>query len=212
LEKRRVVVTGVGLVTALGTGTEETWKGLCDGRSGVGPISRFDSTEFSTKIAAEVKDFDPLKWFDKKDLKKMDFFIYYAVAAADFAMKQSGLVIDQALSERVGVFIGSGIGGFTVIEREHKALLEGGPRKISPFFIPSSTGMERSASPDTAHVPSILLLSFARGPINAIVPDFFNGNNWLLFFNKTNECSANSRAALRLSADNTSFAARSALQ
>ena len=138
MEKRRVVVTGVGLVTALGTGTEETWKGLCDGRSGVGPISRFDSTEFSTKIAAEVKDFDPLKWFDKKDLKKMDFFIYYAVAAADFAMKQSGLVIDQDLSERVGVFIGSGIGGFTVIEREHKALLEGGPRKISPFFIPSS--------------------------------------------------------------------------
>jgi 3-oxoacyl-[acyl-carrier-protein] synthase II len=138
LEKRRVVVTGVGLVTALGTGTEETWKGLCDGRSGVGPISRFDSTEFSTKIAAEVKDFDPLRWFDKKDLKKMDFFIYYAVAAADFAMKQSGLIIDPELSERVGVFIGSGIGGFTVIEREHKALLEGGPRKISPFFIPSS--------------------------------------------------------------------------
>jgi 3-oxoacyl-[acyl-carrier-protein] synthase II len=138
LEKRRVVVTGVGLVTALGTGTEETWKGLCDGRSGVGLISRFDSTEFSTKIAAEVKDFDPLRWFDKKDLKKMDFFIYYAVAAADFAMKQSGLVIDPELSERVGVFIGSGIGGFTVIEREHKALLEGGPRKISPFFIPSS--------------------------------------------------------------------------
>jgi 3-oxoacyl-[acyl-carrier-protein] synthase II len=138
LEKRRVVVTGVGLVTALGTGTEETWKGLCDGRSGVAPISRFDSTEFSTKIAAEVKDFDPLRWFDKKDLKKMDFFIYYAVAAADFAMKQSGLIIDPELSERVGVFIGSGIGGFTVIEREHKALLEGGPRKISPFFIPSS--------------------------------------------------------------------------
>jgi 3-oxoacyl-[acyl-carrier-protein] synthase II len=138
LEKRRVVVTGVGLVTALGTGTEETWKGLCDGRSGVGPISRFDTTEFSTRIAAEVKDFDPLRWFDKKDLKKMDFFIYYAVAAADFAMKQSGLVIDPDVSERVGVFIGSGIGGFTVIEREHKALLEGGPRKISPFFIPSS--------------------------------------------------------------------------
>jgi len=138
LEKRRVVVTGVGLVTALGTGTEETWKGLCDGRSGVGPISRFETAEFSTRIAAEVKDFDPLRWFDKKDLKKMDFFIYYAVAAADFAMKQSGLVIDQELSERVGVFIGSGIGGFTVIEREHRALLEGGPRKISPFFIPSS--------------------------------------------------------------------------
>jgi len=133
-----VVVTGVGLVTALGTGTEETWTGLCEGRSGVGPISRFDSTDFSTRIAAEVKDFNPLRWFDKKDLKKMDYFIYYAVAAADFAMNQSGLKIDPELSERVGVFIGSGIGGFTVIEREHQALLEGGPRKISPFFIPSS--------------------------------------------------------------------------
>jgi 3-oxoacyl-[acyl-carrier-protein] synthase II len=138
LEKKRVVVTGVGLVTALGTGTEETWKGLCEGRSGVAPISRFDTAQFSTRIAAEVKDFDPLKWFDKKDLKKMDFFIHYAVAAADFAMQQSGLIIDPEWAERAGVFIGSGIGGFTVIEREHKALLEGGPRKISPFFIPSS--------------------------------------------------------------------------
>lgn len=138
MEKKRVVVTGVGLVTALGTGTEETWKGLCEGRSGVAPISRFDTAQFSTRIAAEVKDFDPLKWFDKKDVKKMDFFIHYAVAAASFAMQQSGLVIDPEWSERAGVFIGSGIGGFTVIEREHKALLEGGPRKISPFFIPSS--------------------------------------------------------------------------
>jgi len=138
LEKKRVVVTGVGLVTALGTGTEETWKGLCEGRSGVAPISRFDTTQYSTRIAAEVKDFDPLKWFDKKDVKKMDFFIHYAVAAAAFAMQQSGLVIAPEWAERVGVFIGSGIGGFTVIEREHKALLEGGPRKISPFFIPSS--------------------------------------------------------------------------
>ena len=101
-------------------------------------ITRFDTTQFSTRIAGEVKDFDPLRWFDKKDLKKMDYFIYYAVAAADFAMKQSGLTIRPELAERAGVFIGSGIGGFTVIEREHKALLEGGPRKISPFFIPSS--------------------------------------------------------------------------
>jgi len=131
-------VTGVGLVTALGTGTEETWKGLCEGRSGVGRITRFDPSQFSVQIAAEVKDFEPLKWFDKKDLKKMDYFIYYAVAAADFAMKQSGLAIRPEIAERVGVFIGSGIGGFTVIEREHQALLEGGPRKISPFFIPSS--------------------------------------------------------------------------
>jgi len=138
LEKRRVVVTGVGLVTALGTGTEETWKGLCDGRSGVTAISRFDTTQFSTRIAAEVKNFEPLNWFEKKDVKKMDAFIHYAVAAADFAMKQSGLTIGPDLAERTGVFIGSGIGGFTIIEREHQALLEGGPRKISPFFIPSS--------------------------------------------------------------------------
>ncbi len=138
MEKRRVVVTGVGLVTALGTGTEETWKGLCEGRSGVATITHFDPAQFSARIAAEVKDFDPLRWFEKKDLKKMDFFIYYAVAAADYAMKQAGLVITPELSERTGVFIGSGIGGFTVIVREHMNLIEGGPRKISPFFIPSS--------------------------------------------------------------------------
>jgi 3-oxoacyl-[acyl-carrier-protein] synthase II len=138
LQKRRVVVTGVGLVTALGTGTEESWKALCEGRSGVTAISRFDTTLFSTKIAAEVRNFEPLNWFDKKDLKKMDSFIHYAVAAADFAMKQSGLTISPEMAERVGVFIGSGIGGFTVIEREHQSFLEGGPRKISPFFIPSS--------------------------------------------------------------------------
>ena len=138
MQKRRVVVTGVGLVTALGTGTEKTWKGLCDGCCGVDRITRFDPTQFSAQIAAEVKDFDPLQWCEKKDLKKMDYFIHYAVAAADFAMKQSELTIGPDLAERVGVFIGSGIGGFTVIEREHQALLEGGPRKISPFFIPSS--------------------------------------------------------------------------
>ena len=138
MQKRRVVVTGVGLVTALGTGTEETWKGLCEGRSGVSTISRFDTTQFSTKIAAEVKTFDPLRWFEKKDVKKMDLFIHYAVAAADYAMKHAGLTIGPELTERTGVFIGSGIGGFTIIEREHMAFLEGGPRKISPFFIPSS--------------------------------------------------------------------------
>jgi 3-oxoacyl-[acyl-carrier-protein] synthase II len=128
----------VGLVTALGTGTDETWKGLCEGRSGITTISRFDTAQFSTKIAAEVKNFEPLNWFEKKDLKKMDSFIHYAVAAADHAMRQAGLTIGPELAERAGVFIGSGIGGFTVIEREHRAFLEGGPRKISPFFIPSS--------------------------------------------------------------------------
>ena len=138
MQNRRVVVTGVGLVTALATGTEENWKALCEGRSGVTAITRFDTTLFTAKIAAEVKNFEPLNWFDKKDLKKMDAFIHYAVAAADFAMKQAGLTISPESAERAGVFIGSGIGGFTVIEREHQAFLEGGPRKISPFFIPSS--------------------------------------------------------------------------
>jgi 3-oxoacyl-[acyl-carrier-protein] synthase II len=138
LQKRRVVVTGVGLVTALGTGREETWKGLCEGRSGVTAISRFDTTQFSTRIAAEVQNFDPLRWFEKKDVKKMDSFIHYAVAAADNAMQHAALTISPELSERTGVFIGSGIGGFSIIEREHTAFLEGGPRKISPFFIPSS--------------------------------------------------------------------------
>src|SRR5262245_53512380 len=138
MEKRRVVITGVGLVTALGTGTEKTWEGLLAGQSGVGPVTRFDTTQFSTKIAAEIKDFDPLRWCEKKDLKKMDNFIHYAVAAADFAMEQSGLKIAPEFAERVGVFIGSGIGGFSEIEREHTALLEGGPRKTSPFFLPSS--------------------------------------------------------------------------
>ncbi len=138
MQKRRVVVTGVGLVTALGTGTEESWKALCEGRSGVTRITRFDATQFSTQIAAEIKDFDPIRWFEKKDIKKMDSFIHYAVAAAEGAMKQAALTINSDLAERTGVFIGSGIGGFTIIEREHQAFLEGGPRKISPFFIPSS--------------------------------------------------------------------------
>ena len=135
---RRVVVTGVGLVTALGVGTEPTWAGLCEGRSGVGPITGFDTKDFSTKIAAEIKGFDPLDWIEKKEVKKMDRFIHCAIAATAFAMDQSGLEITPELSERTGVFIGSGIGGFNIIEREHNNLLRGGPRKISPFFIPSS--------------------------------------------------------------------------
>ena len=136
--KRRVVVTGVGLVSALGVGTEQTWKSLIAGKSGVGPISHFDTAQFSVTIAAEVKGFDPLRWIEKKDVKKMDPFIQYAVAAADFAMQSARLEITPKLAPRVGVHIGSGIGGFSTIEREHTELLKGGPRKISPFFIPSS--------------------------------------------------------------------------
>ena len=135
---RRIVVTGIGMVSSLGIGTESNWAGICAGKSGVGPVTKFDATQFATRIAGEVKNFDPLRFIDKKDVKKMDVFIQYAIAASQFAMDDSGFQITPDLSDRVGVFIASGIGGFTTIEREHKALLEGGPRKISPFFIPSA--------------------------------------------------------------------------
>ena len=135
---RRVVVTGIGLVSSLGIGTEATWDGLLAGRSAVGPITKFDAAAFTTRFAAEVKGFDPLAFIDKKDVKKMDVFIQYAIAASQFAVDDARLEITQALGPRAGVFIASGIGGFTTIEREHKALLEGGPRRISPFFIPSA--------------------------------------------------------------------------
>ena len=135
---RRVVISGIGLVSSLGIGTGANWKGLLAGTSGVGRITKFDVSKFATQIAAEVKDFDPLQFVEKKDVKKMDVFIQYAVAAAQFAMDDSGLVITAENAPDIGVFIGSGIGGFQTIEREHSALLEGGPRKISPFFIPSA--------------------------------------------------------------------------
>lgn len=135
---RRVVVTGVGLVSALGVGTEETWNTILAGKSGIAPVTRFDTTGFAVTIAAEVKGFDPLHYIEKKEIKKMGLFIQFAMAAAQFAMEQAGLTIEPEVAERVGVYIGSGIGGFDVIEREHKALLQGGPRKISPFFIPAS--------------------------------------------------------------------------
>src|SRR3954468_16921946 len=136
--RRRVVVTGIGLVSSLGIGTEANWAGIKAGQSGIETITKFDTTQFATRIAGEVKQFDPLAFIEKKDVKKMDIFIQYAIAASQFAMDDSGLTITPELSRRVGVFIASGIGGFTTIEREHKALLEGGPRKISPFFIPSA--------------------------------------------------------------------------
>jgi 3-oxoacyl-[acyl-carrier-protein] synthase II len=135
---RRVVITGIGLVSSLGIGTAETWDALLAGTSGVTRVTRFDITGFAAQIAAEVKGFDPLKFIEKKDVKKMDVFIQYAVAASQFAMDDSGLRITPENAPDVGVFIGSGIGGFQTIEREHSALLDGGPRKISPFFIPSA--------------------------------------------------------------------------
>jgi 3-oxoacyl-[acyl-carrier-protein] synthase II len=135
---RRVVVTGIGLVSALGIGTRETWASLLAGQSGVTRITRFDVSGYATQIAAEVKGFDPLAFIEKKDIKKMDLFIQYAIAAAQFAMDDSGLLITDTNAPNIGVYIGSGIGGFITIEREHEALLNGGPRKVSPFFIPSA--------------------------------------------------------------------------
>jgi 3-oxoacyl-[acyl-carrier-protein] synthase II len=135
---RRVVVTGIGLVSPVGIGTQANWDALCNGVSGIGPITRFDASAFSTRFAGEVKNFDPLDWIEKKELKKMDIFIQFALAAAQFAMDDARLEVTPEVAERLGVFIASGIGGFTTIEREHRNLLEGGPRKISPFFIPSA--------------------------------------------------------------------------
>ncbi len=135
---RRVVVTGVGLVSAVGVGTEETWGNLLAGKSGVAPITHFDTTGFSVTIAAEVKGFDPLQYVEKKELKKMGLFIQFALAASQFAMDQAQFKVSQEFADRVGVYIGSGIGGFDVIEREHTALMTGGPRRISPFFIPAA--------------------------------------------------------------------------
>jgi 3-oxoacyl-[acyl-carrier-protein] synthase II len=135
--ERRVVITGIGLVSSLGIGTGATWDALLAGTSGVGRITRFDATGFAAQIAAEVRGFDPLQFVEKKDVKKMDVFIQYAIAAAQFAMDDSQLRITPANAADVGVFIGSGIGGFATIEREHQALLEQGPRRISPFFIPA---------------------------------------------------------------------------
>ena len=131
-------MTGIGLVSPVGIGTQENWEALCSGVSGIGPITRFDASAFATRFAGEVKHFDPLKWIEKKELQTMDIFIQFAVAASQFAVDDAKLAVTQDISPRVGVFIGSGIGGFTTIEREHMAYLEGGSRKISPFFIPSA--------------------------------------------------------------------------
>ena len=131
-------MTGVGLVSPLGIGTGANWEALCAGQSGIGPITRFDASQFSARIAGEVKHFDPLQFVDKKDVKKMDVFIQLAIAATEFAMKDATLKVSPEHATRTGVFIASGIGGFSTIEREHKALLEGGPRRISPFFIPAA--------------------------------------------------------------------------
>jgi 3-oxoacyl-[acyl-carrier-protein] synthase II len=134
--RRRVVVTGVGLVSPLAVGTEPTWQGLLAGKSGIGPITHFDAGAYPSRIAGEVKGFDPRNYVDKKEVKKSDVFIHFALAASRFALEDSGLVIDDGNRDRVGVVIGSGIGGLPLIESTHSILMEKGPSRVSPFFIP----------------------------------------------------------------------------
>jgi 3-oxoacyl-[acyl-carrier-protein] synthase II len=135
---RRVVVTGIGLVCGCGIGTDEVWRNLLAGKSGIGPITHFDPAAFDCRIAGEVRNFDPLVWVEKKELKKMGRFIQLALAASEFAMQMARLEIKPEFADAAGVYIASGIGGFDVIEREHSKYLQGGPGKISPFFIPAS--------------------------------------------------------------------------
>jgi len=134
--RRRVVVTGVGLVSPLGIGTEVTWRRLLAGESGIGPITRFDASEYPSRIVGEVAGFDPLEWVEKKEVKKSDTFIHYAIAASQFAVDDAGLAFGEDEASRVGVVIGSGIGGLPLIEQMHDVLREKGPSRVSPFFIP----------------------------------------------------------------------------
>jgi 3-oxoacyl-[acyl-carrier-protein] synthase II len=150
---RRVVVTGVGLVCGCGIGTEEVWRNLLAGKSGIRAITHFDATAFDCRIAGEVRDFDPLHWLEKKELKKTGRFIQLALAAADFAMQMSGLKVTPEIADSTGVYIGSGIGGFDVIEREHSKYLAGGPGKISPFFIPFVTARKARTRPPPQPAP-----------------------------------------------------------
>ena len=138
MEQRRVVVTGLGALCGIGNTAAEVWEGLMAGRSGMAEIQAFDLTGHPVRFAAEVKNFDPYQFVEKKEARKMGRFIHFALAAADEAMKHSGLQVTPEIADNVGVHIGSGIGGFDVIEREHTALMNGGPRRISPFFIPAS--------------------------------------------------------------------------
>ncbi|WP_447599557.1 beta-ketoacyl-ACP synthase II [Nitrospira sp. Nam80] len=135
-DSRRVVITGLGLVTPLGTGTDKTWKALCAGQSGIGRITRFDPAGYDAQIAGEVKDFDPAQFIEKKEIKKMDTFIHYAVGASQLAVDDAGLKVTSDEATKVGVYIGSGIGGLGSIEHYHQVLRDKGPGRVSPFFIP----------------------------------------------------------------------------
>jgi 3-oxoacyl-[acyl-carrier-protein] synthase II len=167
--RRRVVITGMGMVSPLGTGVEKTWQALIQGKSAVARITKFDPTGFDTQIAAEVKDFVPENFMDKKDLKRMDIFIQYAVASAAMALEDSQLKITPAIADRVGVVVGAGLGGLTTIETFHKVLLEKGPSRISPFFIPMLIVNE---------APGHISMRFgAKGPNTSVVTACATGNH-----------------------------------
>jgi 3-oxoacyl-[acyl-carrier-protein] synthase II len=159
--ERRVVITGMGTVNPVGNSVDETWAALCAGKSGIGPITKFDPVHHATKIAGELKNFNPLAFVDKKELRRLDAFIVYALACADMAMKDSGLAIDEGNSERVGTIIGSGIGGLQTIEKEHTVLEQNGPRRLSPFTIPA-------VLPNLA-AGQVSIRFKARGPISCPV-------------------------------------------
>jgi 3-oxoacyl-[acyl-carrier-protein] synthase II len=169
LSARRVVVTGIGLVTPLGIGLEKTWKALCAGESGIARITRFDPTDYPTQIAGEVKDFDPAAFIEKKEIKKMDLFIHFAVGAAQLAAEDAGLKVTSENAERVGVYIGSGIGGLSSIETYHKVLQDKGPDRVSPFFIPMTIINLASGQ--------VAIRLGARGPNSCAVTACATGNN-----------------------------------
>ncbi len=161
IPERRVVVTGIGLVTPLGTGTETTWRGLLAGRSAIGPLTRFDASRHATRFGGEVRDFDPLAFIDRKEVRKMDLFIQFALAAAELAVRDSGLPAGDLRSERAGTYVGSGIGGLGSIEEWHKVLLEKGPDRVSPFFLIQTIINEASGQ--------ISIRYGAKGPNSAAV-------------------------------------------
>ena len=167
--KRRVVITGLGAVTPLGNTVKDTWEGICAGRSGIGKITKFDTTGYETKIAGELKHFDPLNFVGKKELRRLDDFIVYSLASAEMALEDAGLTIVNAIAERVGVIIGSAIGGLTTLEREKEAILNTGPTRTSPFFIPAVL-----ANLGSGHVS---IRFGAKGPVNCPVTACAAGTN-----------------------------------
>ncbi len=164
-----MVITGLGTVNPLGNNVEDFWSALCDGRSGIGPITKFDAAGFQTRIAGEVKNFDPLQFVNRKELRRYDDFIIYALAGTEMALADAGLSIGAGIAERTGVVIGSGIGGLITVEREKEAVLQGGPRKISPFAIPAVL-----ANMAAGHVS---IRFGAKGPISCTVTACAAGTN-----------------------------------